>query len=58
MHGTKDGWTALIIASMKGKSDIVKMLVDLGADVNAVNKCGMTALMHASRNDHLDVSRC
>jgi ankyrin repeat protein len=36
--------TPLMIASIKGKLDIVKLLIAKGADVNAANFTGLTAL--------------
>jgi hypothetical protein len=36
--------TALMLASQSGKTDLVQKLLDLGADPNATNKAGQTAL--------------
>ena len=41
---TKNGVTALSIASQKGHKEIVKMLLRKGADPNIANKAGVTAL--------------
>ena len=43
------GVTALMMASEKGHTEIVKLLLDKGADVNAkIKSDGVTALMMAS----------
>ena len=31
----QDGWTALMVASEKGRTDVVKLLIKHNADVNA-----------------------
>lgn len=41
----ENGWTALMYASKKGHTVVVKELLENGADVNAKNKTGKTALM-------------
>lgn len=44
----EDGWTALMIASENDKKKIVKLLIELGADVKVQDDDeGKTALMHA-----------
>lgn len=41
---------------LKAKNvDEAKILLDLGADINHKDNCGMTALTHASWNGHLEV---
>ncbi|KAF0930487.1 hypothetical protein E2562_032911 [Oryza meyeriana var. granulata] len=45
----------LHFAAAKGHLDIVMLLLEKGADVNARNYCGQTALMHACRHGHWEV---
>ncbi|MFC1701689.1 ankyrin repeat domain-containing protein [Pseudomonadota bacterium] len=42
--------TVLMLAATKGQFDIVKFLYGKGADINARDKDGQTALMYASRH--------
>ena len=51
----ENGETALHLASYWGDSEIVKMLIEAGADVNAVNKDGETALYWASLKGHQEI---
>jgi len=46
-----------MIASEKGHIDVVRMLLDAGANVNACNDCRRTALMVASKNGHAEMVR-
>jgi len=48
-------WTALMLASKNGYSEIVRVLIDAKADVNAATSRGNTALMIASGNGHPEV---
>jgi ankyrin repeat protein len=52
LTGTKpyEGFTPLIFASAKGLPDMVRMLLAHGANVNAADTNGVTALMHAVAN--------
>ena len=43
-----DGKTALMLAAGTARADLVRALLDAGADVNAVNARGGTALMYAA----------
>lgn len=43
-HQSKKGNTALILAALKGNEDIMKLLIEAGADVNITNKKGEDAL--------------
>ncbi len=49
------GGTALIAASAQGHRDVVNLLLDKGADVNARDKNGVTALIPTSENGHKEV---
>lgn len=48
-------WTPLIIASNYDRSKVVALLLDRGADVDAVSTSGSSALLQASSHGHLDV---
>jgi len=49
-----EGITPLIAASSEGHSSIVPLLIDAGANVNAVDKDGTTALMAAAARGHIE----
>ncbi|AVL95141.1 ankyrin repeat protein [Moumouvirus australiensis] len=53
----ENGWTALMIASANTKNDvdidIVKLLLNSGADINSVNNIGETALMLCSQYSNI-----
>jgi len=60
----KEITAALFIASKRGNLEMVKFLVDVGADVNAFDmnsfktrETGWTALVYAAVNDHMEVVR-
>ncbi|MDV7104871.1 ankyrin repeat domain-containing protein [Vibrio sp. TH_r3] len=50
-----DGKTALMWAANKGHIDIVKLLIEHGADVNSKNRWNGTALSQAAMNGHLNI---
>ena len=52
---TSKGFTALMIAAVWGRSDLVKLLLDRRADIDATNSFGVTALMTASTWGHMEV---
>jgi len=54
-----DGMTALMFASYSNydQREIVRMLIERGADVNIKNSKGMTALMIASRGGRTEIVR-
>jgi ankyrin repeat protein len=56
-QGEKYGRTALHLAAMNGHLEIVKLLLEHGADVNAKTKegYGYTALHSAASNGHLEI---
>jgi uncharacterized protein len=47
--------TPLIIASTNGSTEIATYLIEMGADVNATNKQGVTPLIGAALNGHADL---
>ena len=49
------GETALIGAAYCNRTDVVRCLLDNGANVNKQNSWGETALHYASYNNHIDV---
>ena len=49
------GLTALMMASANGHTEIVKLLLDKGADVNVKNTYGITALFTASVHGHTEI---
>ena len=52
---SKFGATALIFSSHNGYLDVVQLLLDKGANVNATMSNGATALIYASQNGHKEV---
>ncbi|XP_077206190.1 fibronectin type 3 and ankyrin repeat domains protein 1 [Paroedura picta] len=51
----KLGFTALMVASQKGYSRLVEILVENGAEVNKKNSSGKDSLMIACFSGHLDI---
>lgn len=47
------GWTALHYAAAKGNSEIVQLLLDKRADINARSPTHITPMMMAARNGHI-----
>jgi ankyrin repeat protein len=50
-----DDWTALMGATVSGRSDVVRLLLKRGARVNARNVKGETAITLAVKNGNADV---
>ena len=50
-----EGYTALLLASEGGHTEIVQQLLKSGANIDAQTKEGESALMKACRNGHDDV---
>lgn len=50
----RHGSTALLVASVCGRSDAVRILLSRGADIQHVNNYSSTALMEAATKDSLD----
>jgi ankyrin repeat protein len=47
------GWTLLMLAALAGETGIGELLIARGADVNATNKFGETALSLAAHKGHV-----
>jgi len=51
-----NGWKVpLHISAEKGHDRCVRVMLDSGAEVDAINSTGLTALHLAARNGHIDV---
>jgi ankyrin repeat protein len=50
------GWTALIYAATNSQIDVMRYLIEAGADVNAESPNGTTALMMAVRGGNADAA--
>lgn len=48
------GWNPLIYAATKGHTQIIEMLLDVGAKIDSTSDNGTTALMMAARGNHLE----
>ena len=55
-RGGNRGYTVLMLASKYGQIEIVKLLLEKGADVNAKDNRGYTALSQASKYGQLEVA--
>lgn len=52
-----DGWTALQLSAQKGHTEAVSLLLDKGADVNALNGNGYTPLLLAAMDGQVEVAK-
>ena len=52
-----DGRTALMRSAKRGHTDIVRYLIDNGADPRKRDKNNKTALMGAAKKGHVDICR-
>lgn len=53
----QDGWAPLHYAAFEGRDQVVRYLLDKGADKDAPAPNGYTALMLAARNGHTEAAR-
>lgn len=51
------GWTPIFIASVDGHLQIVKLLIDAGADLERPDLSGWTSKEHASLRGHMDIAK-
>ncbi len=54
-QSTRDGFTPLMAACSEGYLDVVRMLLDAGAEVHAANKMGSTPMSLARAGNHFDI---
>ncbi|KMQ47733.1 PLC-like phosphodiesterase, TIM beta/alpha-barrel domain [Trichophyton rubrum] len=50
-------WTPLFIASVDGNINIVKLLIEAGANLETTDSSGWTAKEHATLRGHIDIAR-
>ncbi|KRT79272.1 Ankyrin repeat-containing protein [Oryctes borbonicus] len=55
VRAKQHGQTALMLAVSHGRLDMVKMLLEAGADVNIQDEDGSTALMCAAEHGHIEI---
>jgi ankyrin repeat protein len=61
-HINRIGWTALLEAIILGDggkrhTEVVRLLVDAGADVNLPDKDGISPLVHAKNRKYFDIAK-
>ncbi|MCJ1393706.1 hypothetical protein MMC18_006582 [Xylographa bjoerkii] len=56
-HDVEYIWTPLLRAASSGREDIVQLLIDEGADIEARGPCDLTALMLAVKEHHDSVTK-
>ena len=49
--------TPLLLAALLGNMEIMRMLIDKGADINHVDNGGFTALTYAAKEGHYDIAK-
>ena len=54
----RNGWTALMMACFSNRIEVVKLLLEEGADVNMQDDSKRTALMLAVNKGHLSITKC
>ena len=55
--GRENGWTCLMTAACNGHLDICRLLIDKGAQVEAINSIGWTPLHQAARYGYVGIVR-
>ena len=55
-HATDLGDTALMYATGRNCAEIVRVLLNGGADANAANRDGCTSLQHALEKEYTDIA--
>ncbi|XP_030748449.1 KN motif and ankyrin repeat domain-containing protein 2 [Sitophilus oryzae] len=55
IRASQHGQTALMLAVSHGRLDMVKMLLEEGADINIQDEDGSTALMCAAEHGHIEI---
>ncbi|CAH1158574.1 unnamed protein product [Phyllotreta striolata] len=55
IRAKQHGQTALMLAVSHGRLDMVKMLLEAGADINIQDEDGSTALMCAAEHGHIEI---
>jgi len=54
---TPDGWTGLHFAIFSGADDVARLLIEKGANVNAIADDGTTPLILAAKNDSVFIAK-
>ena len=55
-HSSKVGHTALMLAAFKNAVDVMKVLIDAGAEIETEDMNGMTALFYAAEGNAEDAA--
>lgn len=57
IHDAEDNMCPLAIAAKRGQVDLVRLLLQRGANVHALSGNGFSALHYAAESDHVDVAQ-